>query len=138
MEMSMTTMRRDLLKLIATGAASLPLLRTGTAKAAANAPKSRDSKMMGQAKFVDVGGIRTRYFDGGTGEPIVLIHGGQWPATSSADGWAPVFDQLAEHFHVYVFDKLGHGFTDNPKADADFSMDAIIRHAYGFIQAVGI
>src|SRR3954470_7265495 len=124
METAMTTMRRDLLKLIAAGAASLPFAGAGNAKAAATAPKSRDSKMMGQAKFVDVAGIRTRYFDGGTGEPLVLIHGGEWPATASADGWAPVFDHLAQQFHVYVFDKLGHGFTDNPKTDADFSMDA--------------
>jgi 2-hydroxy-6-oxonona-2,4-dienedioate hydrolase len=134
----MRAIRRDFLKLVAAGAAALPFVPASIAKAAAPAPKSRDSKMMGQAKFVDVGGIHTRYFDGGSGEPLVLIHGGQWPATSSADGWAPVFDHLAEHFHVYAFDKLGHGFTDNPKADADFSMDAIIRHAYGFIQAVGV
>src|SRR3954469_4763300 len=121
MEAVMNTIRRDVLKLVVASAAALPMVRLDNAKAAAPASKSRDSKMMGQAKFVDVGGIRTRYFDGGTGEPMVLIHGGQWPATSSADGWAPLFDQLAEHFHVYVFDKLGHGFTDNPRTDADFS-----------------
>lgn len=133
----METPRRDFLKQLAAGAA-LPVLASSRANAAVNAPKSRDSKMMGPAKFVDVDGIRTRYFDGGSGEALVLIHGGQWPATSSADGWAPIFDHLAEHFHVYAFDKLGHGFTDNPRTDADFSMDAIIRHADGFIKAVGI
>jgi 2-hydroxy-6-oxonona-2,4-dienedioate hydrolase len=135
----METIRRDFLKHIAAAAASAPLAAAPVAKAqAADGPKSRDSKMMGAAKFVDVNGIRTRYFDGGTGEALVLVHGGQWPATSSADGWAPVFDHLAANFHVYAFDKLGHGFTDNPKTDADFSMDAIIAHAYGFIQAMGI
>ena len=46
---------------------------------------------------------------------MVLIHGGQWPATSSADGWSSIFDHLAEHYEVYAFDKLGMGFTDNPK-----------------------
>jgi pimeloyl-ACP methyl ester carboxylesterase len=30
------------------------------------------------------------------------------------------------------------GFTDNPKSDADYSMDVIIKHAHGFIKAVGI
>jgi pimeloyl-ACP methyl ester carboxylesterase len=30
------------------------------------------------------------------------------------------------------------GFTDNPRSDADYSMDAIIRHAHGFFKAVGI
>jgi len=93
---------------------------------------------MGQAKFVDVNGIRTRYFEGGTGEPLVLVHGGQWPSTASAGGWAPIFDHLATSFHVYAFDKLGMGYTDNPKTDADFTMDAITAHTLGFIQAVGI
>lgn len=133
----MESLRRDILKQIAVGAA-LPLLASAAGAAPAAAPASRDSKLMGQAKFVDVNGIRTRYFDGGAGEALVLVHGGQWPATSSADGWAPVFDHLAAHFHVYAFDKLGHGYTDNPKSDADFTMDAIIGHTDGFIRALGI
>jgi pimeloyl-ACP methyl ester carboxylesterase len=129
--------RRDFLKLVAAASAA-SALGAAPARAAAALARSYDSKHMGKAKFVDVGGIRTRYFDGGTGEALVLIHGGQWPALSSADLWAPVFDALAARFHVYAFDKLGMGFTDNPKTDADFSMDAIIDHAYGFIQAVGV
>src|SRR5262245_1952776 len=134
----MDTPRRTVLKLLAAGAAASPLIGSTTANAAANASASRDSRMMGQAKFIDVDGIRTRYFEGGTGEPLVLVHGGQWPATASAGGWAPIFDHLAANFHVYAFDKLGMGYTDNPKSDADFTMDAITRHALGFIQAFGI
>ena len=68
----------------------------------------------------------------------MLVHGGQWPSTASADTWAPIFDHLAATFHVYAVDKLGMGFTDNPKTDADFTMDAITDHMFGFIQAVGI
>ena len=132
----MDTPRRVFLRFAAASAAT-PFLGASPASAAA-ASSSRDSRLMGQAKFVDVNGIRTRYFDGGTGEPLVLVHGGQWPSTASADGWAPIFDHLAARFHVYAFDKLGMGFTDNPKTDADFSMDAIISHTFGFIQAVGI
>jgi 2-hydroxy-6-oxo-6-(2'-carboxyphenyl)-hexa-2,4-dienoate hydrolase len=130
----MDTPRRTFLQLAA-GAATVPLFAASTAN---SAPASRDSRMMGQAKFVDVNGIRTRYFDGGSGEPLVLVHGGQWPSTSSADTWAPIFDHLAAKFHVYAVDKLGMGFTDNPKTEADFSMDAITDHTHGFIQAVGI
>lgn len=130
----MDTPRRTFLQLAA-GAATVPLFAASTASAAA---ASRDSRLMGQAKFIDVNGIRTRYFDGGSGEPLVLVHGGQWPATSSADTWAPIFDHLAAKFHVYAVDKLGMGFTDNPKTEADFSMDAITDHIHGFIRAVGI
>jgi 2-hydroxy-6-oxo-6-(2'-carboxyphenyl)-hexa-2,4-dienoate hydrolase len=133
----METPRRNFLQALA-GAAALPLWPGALAPAAAAAPALRDSRLMGEAKFIDVDGIRTRYFDAGSGEPLVLIHGGQWPATSSAGGWAPIFDHLAARFHVYAFDKLGMGYTDNPKTDADYSMAAVVRHAHGFIKSAGI
>src|ERR1700759_4663383 len=115
--------RRDVLKLAAATAVA-PLIAPQTAAAAE--PLGWDSKLMGAGKFVDVDGVRTRYFEAGSGKPLVLIHGGQWPATALADSWNAVFDHLARNFHVYAFDKLGMGFTDNPKNDADYSMDAII------------
>ncbi len=31
---------------------------------------------MGKVKFVDVDGVRTSYFEGGSGEAMVLVHGG--------------------------------------------------------------
>jgi hypothetical protein len=61
----------------------------GAAQAQETPRPSRDAKLMGEAKFVDVAGVRTRYFEGGQGEALVLVHGGQWPATASADGWRP-------------------------------------------------
>jgi 2-hydroxy-6-oxonona-2,4-dienedioate hydrolase len=133
----MDTRRRDFLALGAAGALALPLL--GAPAVAETAPGlSYDSRLMSTPKFVDVGGIRTRYFDAGRGPALVLIHGGQWPATASADGFAAIFDHLAASYHVYAFDKLGMGYTDLPKTLAGYSMDAIVAHAYGFIQAVGL
>lgn len=134
----MDTPRRTFLQLAAAGAVTIPFLDAWPVEAAATVPRSRDSQLMGQGKFIDVNGVRTRYFEGGSGEPLVLVHGGQWPSTASADTWAPIFDHLAAKFHVYAVDKLGMGFTDNPKTEADFSMDAITDHIFGFIQAVGI
>jgi 2-hydroxy-6-oxonona-2,4-dienedioate hydrolase len=132
----MNTDRRAFLARAAAGALTLPFLaRTG---AAAAAPVSYDSRLMNNPKFIDVDGIRTRYFEAGRGPTLVLIQGGQWPASASAEGFAPIFDRLAASYHVVAFDKLGMGFTDLPKTDADFSMDAIIQHAYGFIRAAGI
>lgn len=68
----MDTPRREFIQLLAAGAAA-PLLVPPAMAAAPN----RDSRLMGVAKFVDVDGIRTRYFDGGAGEALVLVHGGQ-------------------------------------------------------------
>ncbi len=93
---------------------------------------------MGQAKSVDVDGIKTSYFEGGSGEAMVLVHGGNVGSTVSANCWSPIFDYLAAHFHVYVIDKLGQGYTDNPLDDADYTMDAVTRHIHRFMETLGI
>ena len=93
---------------------------------------------MGKARFVDVDGIRTSYFEGGSGEPMVLVHGGHFGSTVSANCWRPIFDHLASHFHVYVVDKLGQGYTDNPESDAHYSMEAVIQHLYRFMKTLGL
>jgi 2-hydroxy-6-oxonona-2,4-dienedioate hydrolase len=63
-----------------------------------------------EAKFVDVNGIRTRYYEVGQGE----------------------------RFHVFAPDKLASGMTDNPKSDDDFTIRAEVEHMYQFIQTMGI
>jgi len=93
---------------------------------------------MGNAKSVDVDGIKTSYFEGGSGEAMVLVHGGSFGSTVSANCWSPIFDDLAAHFHVYVIDKLGQGYTDNPLDDADYTMAAVTRHIHRFMETVGI
>ena len=93
---------------------------------------------MQNPKFVTLGGVRTRYFEAGTGEDLVLIHGGKFGTFYSAYHWSLNFDELSEHFHVYAFDKLGMGDTDNPKSDADYTMAAVIEHARAFVQTFGI
>ncbi len=90
------------------------------------------------SKFVEVDGIRTRYFEGGSGEPIVLVHGGHYGMAGGAVRFMPLFPLLAEHFHVYAVDKLGMGLTDNPKEDAGYSMEATIQHIYRFMQTLGL
>lgn len=93
---------------------------------------------MENAKFVTVNGIKTRYFEGGSGEALVLISGGSYGSYYSADHWSLNFDELCERFHVYAFDKLGMGFTDNPASDSGYTMSAVIDHVYGFVRAMGI
>ena len=83
-------------------------------------------------------GVRTRYFEKGSGDPLVLIHGGQYGGLYSADAWGKNFDELSNHFHVYAFDKLGMGHTDNPTSDQDYSIDATIKHARPFIETLGL
>ena len=92
--------------------------------------------MLPPAKYLTVNGIRTRYFEAGTGQPLVLCHGGDFNprTTPSATDWCINFGRLAERYRVVAFDKLGCGYTDLPEDDADFSMRATLRHGYDFIR----
>src|SRR5258708_15988735 len=37
------------------------------------------------AKFIEVSGVKTRYYDAGEDEPMVMIHGGSMAASSAAN-----------------------------------------------------
>jgi 2-hydroxy-6-oxonona-2,4-dienedioate hydrolase len=114
------------------------LTKAGAAEAVRNYfPANQD---MGEEKWLDVNGIRTRYFDQGAGERVVMIHGAQFGAgdgASSAKTWALNFPVLKSWHNVIAFDKLGQGYTDNPKSDADYTMHAIVQHAIGFLEKLG-
>ena len=90
-------------------------------------------------RYVDVDGIRTRYFEKGSGEPLVLFHGGNFGSNDAADcslDWGLNFDALSQWFHVYAVDKLGQGMTDNPRSDDDYTMAAVVRHALAFLETL--
>jgi 2-hydroxy-6-oxo-6-(2'-carboxyphenyl)-hexa-2,4-dienoate hydrolase len=93
---------------------------------------------MDDARFVTLDGVRTRYFEAGRGDDLVLIHGGKFGTFYSAYHWSLNFHELSKDFHVYAFDKLGMGDTDNPKSDADYTMAAVIEHARAFVRTLGI
>ena len=92
------------------------------------------------AKYIDVNGIRTRYFEKGRGDTLVLIHGGQAGGCANAQNWAPNFKYLSKYFHVYALDKVGSGYTDNLKTDEDWDnyYSLVVDHIYEFMKAVGI
>ena len=93
-----------------------------------------------QARFVDVNGIRTRYYETGEGnaEVMVLCHGGGWQGASSANTWTRNLPGLGERFHCFAADKLASGMTDNPKSDDDYTIEAQTAHMYDFIRTMGI
>ena len=96
---------------------------------------------MTNEKFIDVDGIRTRYYEAGSGPALVLFHGGHFgshDAADCADDWSLNFDELARRFHVFAIDKIGQGFTDNPKSDEDYTMATVVQHAYGFLKTLGL
>jgi pimeloyl-ACP methyl ester carboxylesterase len=93
-----------------------------------------------EAKFVDVNGVNTRYYDQGSGDPLLLVHGGPWEGTSSANDWSRNIEGLAKEFRVLAPDRLGNGLTGNPgRADeADFTIEGQIKHLAHFIETMDV
>src|SRR5690349_5787311 len=75
--------------------------------------RTTDTKAAGS--YADVNGIKLYYEIHGTGQPLVLLHGG----LGSGEMFGPVLAQLAEHHRVIVPDLQGHGRT----ADIDRPID---------------
>ena len=90
------------------------------------------------AKFIEVDGLRTRYYELGQGEPMLLVHGSGYSGTASANTWYRNLQGLAERFHVFAPDKLAAGMTDNPKSDQDFTIRGEVEHMAAFMRATNI
>lgn len=101
------------------------------ARQAASKPDGSVDRL--KATFTDVGGIRTRYYDYGQGEPIVMLHGG---SRSGANVFSRNIPGLAKRFRVLAIDRLGYGLTDNPKNAADGGNEGQVRFVLQFIETL--
>jgi pimeloyl-ACP methyl ester carboxylesterase len=70
---------------------------------------------MGTGQYVDVKGINLYVETHGTGQPLILLHGG----LGSGEMFGPVLPALTENHQVIVVDLQGHGRT----ADIDRPLD---------------
>ncbi len=117
------------------GVLAAGLWQTGRAAAKVNP----DGSLGGlKAKFVDVGGVRTRYYEAGQGEPMVLVHGEGFSGHSSANTWVKNIPGLARRFHVFAPDKLASGLTGNPLDDKDYNIQGEVEHMYAFIRTLNL
>jgi len=115
------------------------LLALGLFGAAANAQVGPNGEIDGlTAQFVDVNGVRTRYFDYGEGEIVVLVHGGGQGGSSTSNNWSRNVPGLAERFRVIAVDRLAQGMTGGPVDDADFTNEGAAQHLYQFIQTLNL
>src|SRR5882757_9094790 len=89
-----------------------------------------------ESKFVTIGGIRTHYFEGGRGYPIVLLHSGEFGSCAELS-WEFTLPALAEHFRVIAPDWLGFG-----ESAKIFSFDDMrvlrINHTAQLLKTLGI
>jgi pimeloyl-ACP methyl ester carboxylesterase len=82
--------------------------------------------------YIDVGGVRTYYEVTGTGDPLILLHGGLCPAET----WDAQTATLAEQYRVYVPERYGHGRT--PDVDGPITYENMAQHTIAFMEALGI
>jgi pimeloyl-ACP methyl ester carboxylesterase len=67
-----------------------------------------------EEKYVMVDDYRTRFFEAGSGNPLLLLHGGGWTGFGAISWYATIIP-LSKSFHVFAPDQLGQGYTDAPK-----------------------
>jgi pimeloyl-ACP methyl ester carboxylesterase len=72
-----------------------------------------------------------RYDYGGTGEPVLLMHG----LCGYAGEWSTTTDWLTATHHVYAFDARGHGHSE--RRPADVSRAAHVADAVEVLAAIG-
>jgi 2-hydroxy-6-oxonona-2,4-dienedioate hydrolase len=82
--------------------------------------------------YVDVGPWRTRVFEAGAGETLVLMPG----TGGHLEAYAHNIAALAEHFRVLAYDYPGHGYTTHAKADLE--IDIYVEHLAGLLDAFGV
>ncbi len=69
-----------------------------------------------ESRYVQLGPYRIRYLTGGSGEPLVLVHG----LGGRALDFAPMMPALARDHRVFALDLLGYAPSDRP--DVDYSV----------------
>jgi 2-hydroxymuconate-semialdehyde hydrolase len=61
-------------------------------------------------RTVLVDGLTTSYLEAGAGEPVILLHGGEFGASAEI-GWEHTIATLAQHYRVLAPDMLGYGHS---------------------------
>jgi pimeloyl-ACP methyl ester carboxylesterase len=84
-------------------------------------------------RYVNIGGINTRYWaEGDSGSNVLLVHG----LGGSVENWAPNIGPLSRYHRVFALDLLGFGRSD--KLPIVRSIFDLVRFIGDFMQAMQI
>jgi pimeloyl-ACP methyl ester carboxylesterase len=87
-------------------------------------------------KTIVVDGMTTGYLEAGHGDPVILLHGGEF-GISADIGWEHNIAALAAHYRVLALDMLGFGQSAKV-IDFNDGRGMRIRHIARFCEAVGV
>jgi len=82
------------------------------------------------SRFIDLAKpkMRAHVLEAGTGDPVVLLHGGDGEAVN----WAPMMSPLQKHARIFAVDRPGFGLTDA----FDYRGVNLRTHAADFVVSV--
>jgi len=78
-------------------------------------------------------GLHIVFLEGGTGQPLVLLHG----FGADKDNFTRVARPLTAHYRVIIPDLVGFGESSHP-ADVDYRYAAQAARMHAFVQALGL
>ena len=89
-----------------------------------------------QRRTLDVDGLQTHFLESGDGDPVVLLHGGEFGASAEIS-WEKAIPALARHFRVLAPDMLGFGGSAKV-VDFTDGRGMRIRHIARFCEVLGV
>ncbi|MFJ7439644.1 alpha/beta fold hydrolase [Methylorubrum thiocyanatum] len=75
--------------------------------------------LAGRNETFDSAGVRLHYVDGGSGDPVILVHGYTMD-TEREFGRTGVLDALSAHYRTFGLDERGHGASEKPHDPAAY------------------
>jgi len=80
---------------------------------------SAHAQTLPENQYFDSDGVRIRYIELGSGEPVIAIHG----YTRNSDAWLERIADLAESHRLILFDQRGHGLSDKPHSVSEYGRE---------------
>lgn len=89
-------------------------------------------------QFIDLGGIKTHYFEAGIGNSrtVILLHSAEFGGAAEFS-WEKNIDALAKRYHVLAPDHVGFGLTDKI-FDFENHSERRIKHISAFLAAKNV
>lgn len=87
-------------------------------------------------RSIEIDGLTTSYLEAGSGDPVVLLHGGEFGANAEL-GWEHTIAALAENYRVLAPDMLGFGESAKV-VDFTDGRGMRIRHVARFCAELGV
>ena len=92
------------------------------------------SVQMREEQF-DFEGLPVTVYRGGSGAPLLLIHG-SGPGASSLGNWRTVLPALASKYDVYAMDLIGFGKSGRKPAPPYFDFELWVRQSEALLQRI--